>query len=140
MDVSGFLSGLFDFRSKEEKQRSYEAYSERIFPYGDAQKERITELLAGLFPKEKLNFVLMYYILVKAAILEDETVDFETTAKRIKGSPIKSTPELRAGIHPLLEVDLTINENLEYPSLEELQAEVSNFKLHNASKHKEEKK
>jgi hypothetical protein len=131
--MSGFLSGLFDFRSKEEKQRSYEAYSKQIFPYGDAQKERIAELLTALFPKEKPSFVLMYYILVKAAMLEEETVDYETAAKKVKGSPIKSTPALRAGIYPLLKVDLNIDESLEYPSLEELQEEVSKSKLLSSS-------
>jgi hypothetical protein len=133
MDMSSFLSGLFDFRSKEEKKRSYEAYSKLIFPYGDEQKERIAELLAGLFPKEKPSFVLMYYILVKSAMVGEEPVDFDTAVKKVKGSPMKSTPALRAGIRPLLEVDLTINENLEYPSLEELRAEVG------ASEYKEEK-
>lgn len=124
--MSSFLSGLFDFRSKEEKHRNYEAYTKMIFPYGDAQKERITELLAGLFPHKDPDFVLMYYILVKAAMLQEESVDYETAAKKIKGSPIKSTSELRAAIYPLLQVDLNINENLEYPSLKELQAEVNN--------------
>ena len=60
--MSSILSGLFDFRSKEEKARSYEAYSKKIFPYGDAQKDAISEILAALFPNERKNYLVMYYV------------------------------------------------------------------------------
>ncbi|MDF2523958.1 MAG: hypothetical protein K0R31_1599, partial [Clostridiales bacterium] len=62
--MAGIMGRFFDFRSKEEKARSYEAYSKRIFPYGDDQKDRVSELLAELFPKEKQKNLMMHYILI----------------------------------------------------------------------------
>jgi hypothetical protein len=125
MDMSGVLGSLFNFRSKEEKQRIYEAYSKRIFPYGDIQKEKIEEILAALFPKQNSKHVLMHYILIKEGMTEEEPLEFNEAVKKVKHSPIRSTSELEAGIEALLNADLVIEENLEYPSLEELRAAAS---------------
>jgi hypothetical protein len=69
----------------------------------------------------------MHYILIKEGMTAEDPLDFYTAAKKVKGSPIKKTPELEAGIHALINVDLYIDENLEYPSLEELQAAASSI-------------
>lgn len=113
--------GLFDFRSKEEKARSYEAYSKWIFPYGEEQKERITELIENIFPKLNKRHVLMYYILVKEGMTAEEALDFETAAKKVaKFSIVPVTPELKSGIQALLRADFAIDEKLEYPSIAEI--------------------
>jgi hypothetical protein len=129
MDMSSVLGNLFDFRSKEEKARTYEAYAKMIFPYGDAQKERVGELLAELFPNQNSNYVLMHYILIKEGMIGEAPLDFKAAAKKVKGSPLRKTAELEPGIHALLKVDLTIDENLEYPSIEELRASASDILL-----------
>lgn len=127
--MSSLLGNLFDFRSKEEKQSIYEDYSKRIFPYGDAQKDRIAELLAALFPEQSARYVLMHYILIKDGMTKAEALDFDTAAKKAKSSSIRKTPELQAGMCALLNVDLNIDENLEYPSLEGLRASASKILL-----------
>lgn len=119
--MSSILGNLFDFRSKEEKARSYEAYSKRIFPYGEEQKNAVSELLASLFPNENPKYLLMYYILIKQGMTEEEALDFDTAAKKaVKCKLLTFTPEIKAGMKALLKIDLTINEKLEYPSIEEL--------------------
>lgn len=125
--MSGIFGDLFSFKSKEEKERSYEAYSKRIFPYGDDQKDRIMELLSELFPKENPRYVLMHYILVKQGVTGEDAIGFDEAANKVKHSPIKATPEIQAGIHALLNVDLSIDENLEYPSIEELRVASRNI-------------
>lgn len=126
--MSGILGNIFDFRSKEEKARSYAAYSKRIFPYGNNQKDQISDILAALFPTLNPKHVLMYYILIKEGMTEEEPLDFETaSAKVAKYSLVRITPELKAGIHALLNVDLSIDGKLEYPSIEELNAAASNI-------------
>jgi hypothetical protein len=118
--MSSVLGNLFDFRSKEEKKRIFEEYSKRIFPYGDAQKERVGEILAEMFPKENPRYVLMHYILIKEGMTGEKPLDFEAAVKKVKGSPIRKTTHLEPGIHALLKVDLNIDENLNYPTVEEL--------------------
>jgi hypothetical protein len=129
MDMSSVLGNLFSFRSKEEKARIYEAYSKRIFPYGEEQKERIAEILAELFPKHNPNYVLMHYILIKEGMTGESPLDFNAAVKKVKGSPLRKTAELEPGMHALLKVDLFIDENLNYPTLEELRAAINDILL-----------
>lgn len=126
--MAGILSGLFDFRSKEEKARYYEAYSKRIFPYGDAQKDAISDILVALFPDENKRYLIMYYILIKQGMTEEEAVDFKTAAAKTKKYRLLLfTPELQAAIQVILNADFAINEDLRYPSIEELRSEITNI-------------
>lgn len=126
--MSSILRGIFDFRSKEEKERSYEAYSKRIFPYGDEQKNKVSELLAALFPAQKQQYLIMHYILIKQGMTEDEPMDFETAAtKAAKYRLVPVTAELQAAMHALINIDMVIDEKLEYPSLEELRTAANNI-------------
>lgn len=121
--MAGIMGRFFDFRSKEEKARSYEAYSKRIFPYGDDQKDRVSELLAELFPKEKQKNLMMHYILIKQGMTDEDPLDFSAAAKKAaKYRILRVTPELEATMQALLNIDFDINEDLQYPSIEELQS------------------
>lgn len=117
------MSNMFGnlFISKEERQRKYEAYSKRIFPYGDKQREKISFFLSELFPEEKLKYLLLHYILIKESVVGEEQLDIQTAAKKIaKKKIIKVTKEMQELMIALLKVDLTIDESLKYPSIEEL--------------------
>lgn len=120
--------GLFDFRSKEEKARIYEAYVKQIFPYGDSQREKVLGILADMFPKERLKPLMMHYILIKEEMTDENPLDFETAARKVeKKKLVRITPELHTGMQVLLNIDLGIDERLEYPSLEELKKEISSL-------------
>lgn len=69
-------SGVFDFRSKEERERDYKAFYKRVFPGGEVQKERVRSVLAERLPGEEITFLLMYYITLKDAIVLDDELDF----------------------------------------------------------------
>lgn len=119
--MAGIFGKMFDMRSKEEKQRDFEAFSKRIFPYGDTHREKISEILSGLYPKTNIKYLRMYYILLKDEMTGENAVDFETAVKKLaKKSVVKVTPELNASLHALLLADLETDENLNYPSVEEL--------------------
>jgi len=109
------------FMSKEERQRRFEEYSKKIFPYGDVQREKIFNLLGELFPDDKQNYLLMFYILIKEKILDREAADFDEVYKKIsKKRIVKDNPRLKPVIKTILEVDLNIDEKLNYPTVEEL--------------------
>lgn len=117
------MSSMFGnfFMSKEDKERKYEAYSKKIFPYGDEQRKKVSALLSETFPEEKLKYLMMHYILIKECMIGEEKLDFDTAARKIaKKKIIRITPELEKGIHAILEADLSIDEKLEYPLAEDL--------------------
>ena len=94
-------SGVFDFRSKEERERDYKAFYKRVFPGGEAQKERVRSALAEHLPGEEITFLLMYYITLKDAMVLDDAAD---QAQR-KMSVIKVTPQMLEVIREVMEQD-----------------------------------
>ncbi len=89
-------AGMFDFRSKEEKDRDYKLFYKRVFPGGEEQKERVTRLLQERVPGEDIKYVLMYYITLKDYMVLNEEPDFDKAADLSlrKLRLIKVTPEL----------------------------------------------
>lgn len=71
--MASLISRMFDSRSKDEKERDYELYSQRIFPFGEAQKEKIGDLLVALNPKEKRHYLMLHYILLKDSVTGPES-------------------------------------------------------------------
>ena len=89
-------SGVFDFRSKEERERDYKAFYKRVFPGGEVQKERVRSVLAERLPGEEITFLLMYYITLKDAMVLDDELDFYQAAAQAqrKMSVSKVAPQL----------------------------------------------
>lgn len=117
--MAGFLGSLF--QSKEEREKSYKEYSKKIFPYGEAQKQKILEILVDLLNEKDSNYFLMHYVLIKEAMIDSEVRDYKSIAARVeKKRLVKLTPELKECIRILMEKDLIIDESLEYPTIEEL--------------------
>lgn len=66
---------------------------------------------------------MMHYLLIKEAMIDSETKDYEKIAADIeKKRLVKLTPELKACVRSLIYTDLGIDENLNYPTPEELKA------------------
>ena len=78
--------GMFDFRSKAERERDYQAFYRRVFPEGERQKLQVERKLRERLPGEDLPYVMMYYVTVKNWLAQDENLDFEGAAHRASGS------------------------------------------------------
>ncbi len=118
-----YLSNMFEglFISKEERNKKYNDYSKRIFPYGAEQKKKVSSILSELFPNEDLQYLLMHYILVKERVIDEGRLDYESAFKKVsKKKIIKITPDLQNKMITLLKADLSVDESLEYPSAEEV--------------------
>lgn len=100
-------SGIFDFRSKEERERDYKAFYKRVFPGGEAQKERVTKLLEERLPGEQITYLLMYYITLKDTMALDDELDFYDAAVRAQRqlNVIKVTPPMLEIIREIMEQD-----------------------------------
>lgn len=122
--MAGFL-GL-NFKSKEDREKDYQDYVNKIFPYGEAQKQKVQETLAKLINGEKESQLMMHYILIKEAMIDSKAEDYDIIATKIeKKRLVKLTPELKACIRILIYKDLSMDEGLDYPTAQELKAEAA---------------
>lgn len=100
-------SGMFDFRSREEKERDYNAFFKRVFPGGEAQKERVTQQLKARVPGEDIKYVLMYYVTLKDYMVLNEEADYQRAADQAfkKMRLIRVTPELLEVFREVMEAE-----------------------------------
>lgn len=122
--MMNFFEGLF--QSKEEQERKYQEYFRKIFPYGEEQRQKIKDILYALAGKKNGVQLMMHYLLIKEAMINSESKDYEAIAATIeKKKLIKLTPELRACVRLLIYKDLEADENLKYPTPDELKAQAA---------------
>lgn len=119
--MAGLFGKIFDTRTKEDKQRDFEKYTNMIFPYGEEQRNQIFELLDQLFPKLNQKYLRMHYIIVKEQMIGESKLSFEEACDEIKKKTlIKTNENINQVLKELLNVDISINEKLEYPSSKDI--------------------
>ena len=117
--MAGFLGSLF--QSKAEREKSYKEYVKKVFPYGDAQKQKILDILIELLSEKDSSYFLMHYLLIKEALIDSEVKDYKSIAAKVeKKRLVKLTPELKECVRILIDKDLIIDESLVYPTVQEL--------------------
>lgn len=131
------MSSLMEWLGiKTAQQRALEAkrYDRWAFPYGEAQKEKITNLLAELLPEEKPKMALLVFLQGKQGYTGGNAAEgrpprecseekrmyyaqweMETT---LRGKLRKRMPRYLA----LIVADQQVDESLQYPTVEELRA------------------
>ncbi len=111
----------FTYKSKEEREEEYQSYFKKIFPYGEPQKQKVEEILAGLLNNNQGSRLMMYYILIKEAMIDSEDKDYRALAAGVeKKKFVKLTPELKDCVRMLIYKDLAMDESLDYPTAQEL--------------------
>lgn len=111
----------FTYKSKEEREEEYQSYFKKIFPYGEPQKQKVEEILAGLLNNNQGSRLMMYYILIKEAMIDSEDNDYRALAAGVeKKKFVKLTPELKDCVRMLIYKDLAMDESLDYPTAQEL--------------------
>ena len=116
----------FEYKSKKEREKEYQEYFHKLFPYGEPQKQKVQELLIELIRKKQGNQLMMHYVLIKEAMIDSEDRDYEAIAARVeKGRYVKLNSELKDCIRILIYKDLAMDESLNYPTANELKAMAS---------------
>ena len=67
----------FTYKSKEEREKEYQDYFHKIFPYGELQKQKVEDILVDLSHKNQGNQFMMHYILIKEAMIDSEDKNYE---------------------------------------------------------------
>ncbi|MCL1849631.1 MAG: hypothetical protein FWF83_08205 [Clostridiales bacterium] len=118
------ISSWFIWKTKEERQRETEEYTEWAFPYGERQRENLTALLASLFPPKDRVFAMVQYLTcrelyekeLKATKDKDDAIDrMINTVKKHKRI---IRPEDMVLLMALVLTDEQIDERVQYPSAE----------------------
>jgi len=128
----GSIADWFTFKTPKQRARDERNYARWAFPYGDAQKEKITQLIRELMPKEDPRAGLSVFLMGRQAYRGSFRDDPEDLAERTSqeqmgaldqiletqlfGRYKKYIPYYKA----LVLADLSVNETLNYPSVEEL--------------------
>ena len=121
---------MFQFKSKKQREKEAAEYAKWAFPYGDLQRERLTNLMRELMPKGAVEIHMASYLTCKELYentLEDCESPEDATNKMI--NIIRSYGQLiSANDMPvylaIVLADADVDENCEYPSVDEVRERV----------------
>lgn len=128
----GSIAEWFTFKSAKQRAREEKQFARWAFPYGEAQKEKILELIRQLLPKEDPKAALAVFLIGREALIGSFKDDPEDLAERTEQNKMaaldrtlenqlfgryrKFIPYYKA----LILADQYVDETLNYPSVEEL--------------------
>ena len=128
----GVFADWFVFKSAKQRAREEKQFARWAFPYGDAQQEKVKEVIRQLLPKEDPRAGMAVFLIGREAYRGAFNADPEDLAERTEeekmedldrtldaqlfGCYRKYIPYYKA----LILSDLDVDETLNYPSTEEL--------------------
>jgi len=128
----GSIADWFTFKTAKQRQRDERNFARWAFPYGDAQREKITQLIRELMPKEDPKAALSVFLMGREAYRGSFRDDPEDLAERTEDGKMKALDAVLANqlfgrykkfipyYKVLVLADMEVDEKLEYPSAEEL--------------------
>ena len=122
----------FTFKSAKQRAREEKQFARWAFPYGQPQKEKVTELIRQLLPKEDPKAALAVFLMGREAVrgsFKDDPEDLAERTEKNKMAALDQTLQTQLfGRYKkfipyykvLVLADLEVDETLNYPSAEEL--------------------
>ncbi len=126
------FSDWFSFKSKAEREREQRAYDRWAFPYGDAQKQKVMDIVRQLLPEEDVKAAMAVYLMgregYQGSVREDDEVKSARTEERklertvyMLGNHLPGRyRKLMSRYIALIQADAAVDETLNYPSVEKL--------------------
>jgi len=134
------FSDWFTFKSPAQKKRESNMYDRWAFPYGEAQRKKLEQILKALMPKEDPIAGMVVFLIGKEGYLgsfKDDPVELanRTEEKRLRAMDYVLQQQLKGKNKPLIPyykamilADAKIDRELNYPTLEELQKTAEELK------------
>jgi hypothetical protein len=128
----GSIADWFTFKTAKQRERDEKNFARWAFPYGEAQKETIAQLIRELMPKEDPRAGLSVFLMGRQAYrgsFKDDAEDLaeRTEAQKIKALDYQLSTQLFGRYKKffpyykvLVLADAQVDESLNYPSVEEL--------------------
>ena len=132
----GSIADWFTFKTAKQRARDERNYARWAFPYGDAQKEMILQLIRELMPKEDPRAALSVFLMGRQAYRGSFRDDPEDLAERTSQDQMNALDAVLANqlfgkykkfipyYKVLVLADLEVDETLNYPTAEELRRRV----------------
>lgn len=132
----GSIADLFTFKTAKQRARDERNYARWAFPYGDAQKEMLLQLIRELMPKEDPRAALSVFLMGRQAYRGSFRDDPEDLAERTSQDQMDALDAVLANqlfgkykkfipyYKVLVLADLDVDETLNYPTAEELRRRV----------------
>ena len=128
----GTIAEWFTFKTAKQRARDERNYARWAFPYGDAQREKVTALIVELLPKEDPKAALSIFLMGRQAYRGSFRDDPEDLAERTEQDKMAALDQILQTqlfgrykkyipyYKVLVLADLSVDENLNYPTAEEL--------------------
>jgi len=122
---------LFNFKSKQQREKEEREYAAWAFPHGDIQREKLTELMRELRPKEQPQMMMFSYLTCKELYKNqfEETKSREDAIDRFLGAAKSYKQLIRRDdlcmYLALVLADADIEEQCVYPGADEISAQAS---------------
>lgn len=132
----GSIADWFTFKSAKQRARDERNFARWAFPYGEAQKEKIVQLIRELMPKEDPKAALSVFLMGRQAYRGSFRDDPEDLAERTRQDQMDALDAILANqlfgrykkfipyYKVLVLADLEVDETLNYPSADELRRRV----------------
>lgn len=124
----GVFDNWFTFKSPQQREYEERMYKLWAYPYGDKQKEILDNLIHEFIDEEDKQFSIYNYLVCRQALypidsdrveLSDE--DYINAYKGIKKQLNDISKKLIHKYLAIIEADLNIDEELNYPSIIDLE-------------------
>ena len=132
----GSIADWFTCKSAKQRARDERNFARWAFPYGEAQKEKIIQLIRELMPKEDPKAALSVFLMGRQAYRGSFRDDPEDLAERTRQDQMDALDAILANqlfgrykkfipyYKVLVLADLEVDETLNYPSADELRRRV----------------
>ena len=126
------FSEWFTFKTAKQRAKEEKMFAKWAFPYGDAQKEKVAQIIRELMPKEDPRTGLALFLMGRQAYrgaFNDDPEDLAERTEEDKMAALDRTMESQLfGQYKkflpyykvLVLADVDVDESLNYPSVEEL--------------------
>lgn len=128
----GTFGDMFLFKSAKQRAKEEKLFARWAFPYGDAQKEKVLQIVTELLPKEDPKAALALFLMGRQAYRGSFKDDAEDLAERTEADKMAALDSVLKNqlfgrykkfipyYKVLVLADLDVDETLNYPSVEEL--------------------
>lgn len=128
----GGIADWFTFKTAKQRARDEKNFARWAFPYGDAQKEKILQIIRELLPKEDPKAALSVFLMGRQAYRGSFRDDPEDLAERTQQDQMDALDQILRNqlfgrykkyipyYKVLVLADHNVDETLNYPSVEEL--------------------
>lgn len=130
----------FTYKSAKQRAKEEKLYARWAFPYGEAQREKLTQLMQELMPQENPKAAMAVFLIGREAYLGSYHEDPEDLQERQESEKMEALDrildkqlfgryrKLQPYYKALILADAQVDETLNYPGAEELRRRAEELK------------